>query len=143
MTRQILQNPSFDVISRQTEVIMSATLATPAAEFIVDGLFSPTALATTLRTTKAELADTLGLSDQSLSKPDRAEAPKVQTRLREFAEVMAQMAPYNNGFLGAYAWFRSYKLAGCGHLTAAQLFREGKTKTVARWVERALDGGYA
>ena len=96
-----------------------------------------------MRTTKAELADTLGLSDQSLSKPDRAASTKVQTRLREFAEVITQMAPYNDGYLGAYAWFRSYKLAGCGHLTAAQLFRDGKAKAVTFWVENALDGGYA
>ena len=122
---------------------MSATIASPTTDFVRDGLFSAEALATVLRTSRAELADTLGLGDQALGRPERVAAPKVQTRLREFAEVLAQMAPYNDGYLGAYAWFRSYKLAGCGHLTAAQLFREGKAKAVTRWVHRALDGGYA
>lgn len=143
MTAVILPRLPFDAIAGQTEVIMSATLATPAAEFIEDGLFSATALATALRTTKAELADTLGLSVQSLSKPDRVGAPKVQTRLREFAEVMARMAPYNDGLLGAYAWFRSYPLEGCGGLTAAELTREGEADVVAFWIDDALDGGYA
>ena len=122
---------------------MSATLTTPVAEFIEDGLVSPAALAAALRTTRPELADTLGLPEQSLSRPARTATPKVQTRLREFAEVIVAMAPYNDGYLGAYAWFRSYKLAGCGHLTAAQLFREGEAKAVSFWVENVLDGGYA
>ena len=55
---------------------------------LVDGdlqVFSPARLAGVLRTTKAEIAGTLGLSRDALSRASRVQARKTQTRLREGA----------------------------------------------------------
>ena len=50
-------------------------------EFIEDGVFSPARVANALRTTRAEIADTLGLARGAFSRASRVRARKTQTRL--------------------------------------------------------------
>ena len=83
---------------------------------LVDGdrqVFSPARVAGALRTTKAEIADTLGLSRDALSRTARIRAPKTQTRLREMVEILRRVEDHTGSPpLVAYAWLRSEALPG-------------------------------
>ena len=57
-------------------------------QVLEDQAFSPTLIAGALRTTKAEIAGTLGLSRDALSRSTRIRARKTQTRLREMVEIL-------------------------------------------------------
>ena len=106
--------------------------------------FSPTLIAGALRTTKAEIADTLGLSRDALSRVARIRATKTQTRLREMVEILHRVEDYTGApSLVAYAWFRSEALPGFGGMTADQLVREGNAHMVHAHLDRIMAGGYA
>lgn len=106
--------------------------------------FSPTLIAGALRTTKAEIADTLGLGRDALSRVARIRATKTQTRLREMVEILHRVEDYTGAPpLVAYAWFRSEALPGFGGMTADQLVREGNAHMVHAHLDRIMAGGYA
>lgn len=106
--------------------------------------FSPTLIAGALRTTKAEIADTLGLSRDALSRVARIRATKTQTRLREMVEILHRVEDYTGAPpLVAYAWFRSEALPGFGGMTADQLVREGNAAYVHSYLDHVMAGGYA
>ncbi len=114
---------------------------------LVDGdeqVFSPARIAGALRTTRAEIADTLGLSRDALSRTARIRAPKTQTRLREMVEILHRVEGCTGSPpLVAYAWFRSEALPGFAGLTPDQLVRQGKAALVHAHLDRIMAGGYA
>lgn len=106
--------------------------------------FSPALIASALRTTKAEIADTIGLSPDALSRTTRLRSPKTQTRLREMVEILRRVEVYTGGpALVAYAWFRSEPLPGFAGQTPDQLVRQGKARYVHAHLNRMMAGGYA
>ena len=106
--------------------------------------FSPALIAGALRTTKAEIADTLGLSRDALSRTARINATKTQTRLREMLEILHRVEDYTGApTLVAYAWFRSEALPGFGGMTADELVREGNAAYVHAYMDHVMAGGYA
>ena len=108
------------------------------------GILSPALIAGALRTTKAEIADTLGLSRDALSRTTRIRATKTQTRLREMVEILRRVEDYTGTpALVAYAWFRSEALPGFGGKTADQLVREGHARYVHAHLDRIMASGYA
>lgn len=121
----------------------SAVIERPAAWPGDDDLISPEKIAQALRTTKAELAETIGLPADALNRKDRVGATKTQMRLRELWEILNRMKERQGGLLGAYAWVRSYALEGFGDVTPAQLLREGKADWVHNHLDRFFAGGYA
>jgi hypothetical protein len=50
--------------------------------------FSPARITATLRTTKGEIAETLGLGQDAFSRASRISARKTQMRLREMVEIL-------------------------------------------------------
>jgi len=108
-----------------------------------DGAFSPELISSALRTTRAEIAATLGLGRDAFSRRDRVRAVKTQTRLREMVEILNRVEPLTGSPLAAYAWFRSEPLSGFGGLTAEQLVRDGHADFVRAHLDRVLAGGYA
>ena len=114
---------------------------------IVEGdpqVFSPARIAGALRTTKAEIAGTLGLSRDALSRTSRIRARKTQTRLREMVEILRRVEAYTgSSALVAYAWFRSEALPGFAGQTPDRLVREGKAGHVHAHLDRIMAGGYA
>ena len=105
--------------------------------------FSPMLIARALRTTKAEIADTLGLGTDALSRRERIASPKVQTRLREMMEILNRVEAQVGSPLVAYAWFRSQPLPGFANQTPRQLVRDGKAEWVHDHLDRILAGGFA
>ena len=119
-------------------------MAMPFQEFIEDRMFSPTRVADALRTTRAEIADTLGLGRDAVSRASRIRARKTQTRLRQMLEILHRVkAETGAGDLAAYAWFRSEPLPGFDDMTAGRLVREGRAAYVHAYLDDVADGGYA
>jgi hypothetical protein len=106
--------------------------------------FSPRLIAGALRTTKAEIAVTLGLSQDALSRTTRVHSRKTQTRLREMLEILRRVEQYTGSPpLVAYAWFRSETLPGFAGKTPDQLVREGRASHLHAYLNRVMAGGYA
>ena len=113
-------------------------------EFVEDQLFSPTLIAGALRTTKTEIASTLGLGQDAFSRSARVRAPKTQTRLREMVEILRRVQAHTGcATLVAYAWFRSEPLPGLNCMTPDQLVRRGKAAHVHAYLDQVVAGGYA
>ena len=106
--------------------------------------FSPARIAAALRTTKAEIAGTLGLGREALSRNARIQANKTQTRLREMLEILNRVETCTGSSgLMAYAWFRSEALPGFAGKTPDQLVREGQARHVHAYLDQLMAGGYA
>ncbi len=112
-------------------------------EFVEDKIFSPTLIAEALRTTKSEIAGTLGLGKDAFSRATRIRARKTQTRLREMLEILNRVEAETGSPIGAYAWFRAEPLPGFGGMTPDQLVRDGRADHVHAYLDRVMAGGYA
>ncbi len=112
-------------------------------ELVEDQVFSPGLIAAELRTTKAEIAGTLGLGRDALSRASRIRARKTQIRLRQMLEILNRVESETGSSLAAYAWFRAEPLPGFGGATADLLLRKGKAEHVHAYLDRVAAGGYA
>lgn len=108
-----------------------------------EGLFDPARIAKPLRTTVAELADSLGLGIDALQRKDRVRSVKVQTRLREVVELLNFLEPRFGSALMAYAWYRSEPLSGWGYKTAMDLVALGRIRDVYDYIHSVDAGVYA
>ena len=113
------------------------------AKLIEDSLISPNLVAEALRTHKVEVAKTLGLPRDALSRKDRIQSVRTQTRLREMIEILNMVEPLMGSPLTAYAWYRSEPIPSFGGSTAEQLVRDGKADLVRSYLDRMKAGGYA
>ena len=112
-------------------------------DFVADQVFSPTLIADELRTTKAEIAGTLGLGKDAFTRASRVRARKTQVRLRQMLEILNRVEAATGSPIAAYAWFRAEPLAGFGAATPDQLVREGRAEHVHAYLDRIMAGGYA
>lgn len=112
-------------------------------DFVENQVFSPTLIATALRTTKTEMAGTLGLGRDAFSRKSRIRARKTQVRLRQMLEILNRVEAETGSALAAYAWFRGEPLPGFAGATADLLLREGKADQVHAYLDRIMAGGYA
>ncbi len=117
--------------------------ALPFPEFVQDQLYSPVLIAKELRTSRAEIASTLGLGRDACSRARRIRAPKTQERLLQMLEILDRVEGETGSRLAAYAWFRDEPLPGFGGVTADSLLREGKAAQVQAYLDRIAAGGYA
>ena len=107
------------------------------------GAIAPDRLSAALQITRGELASSLGLSRDAVSKTVRLARPPVQTRLREMVEILNRVRPWAGTPQQAFAWYRSQPLAGFGGQTAEALVREGRAGAVRRHLDRIAVGGFA
>jgi len=112
-------------------------------EFVEDQVFSPTLVAGALRTTKAEMASTLGRGKDAFIRTSRVRARKTQTRLRQMLEILDRVESTTGSPLAAYTWFRAEPLAGFGGATSDRLLREDRVDQVHAYLDRIAAGGYA
>ena len=108
-----------------------------------ENLISPSVLATRLRITKYELAAALGVPRDAVSKKNRFEAQKTQSRLRDMVEIINRILPWAGSELTAFAWYRSQPLPSFGDKTAEDLVSEGRGEAVKTYLSRIAEGGYA
>ncbi|WP_248633228.1 antitoxin Xre/MbcA/ParS toxin-binding domain-containing protein [Cereibacter changlensis] len=110
------------------------------SNFAEAGQFAPARIAEALRTTRDEVARTVGLGRDAVMRPDRIASAKTQKRLREMVEILNRVEPRFGSALIAYAWYRSEPLSGFAGLTAMQLVREGRAAEVMDYID-AVDAG--
>ena len=110
---------------------------------VQDQFFSPALIADELRTTRRELASTLGLGKDAFMRTSRTQARKSQMRLRQMVEIINRIEHKMHSPIVAYAWFRSARLPGFGDATPDTLVREGKAELVHAYLDRIEAGGYA
>ena len=97
---------------------------------IEDGVFSPTLITHELRTDKSELAETLGLNQEFLSREKRIRSTKIEMLLRQMLEILCRVEKRTGSMLVAYYWYRGERLLGFGDATAERLVKEGKASYV-------------
>ena len=112
----------------------------PVEVYAEAGQFAPNRIAEVLRTTKEEVARTVGLGRDAMMRPERIASPKTQRRLREMVEILNRVQPRFGSALIAYAWFRSEPLAGFAGMTAMQLVQDGRAGDVMAYID-AVDSG--
>ena len=108
--------------------------------FAENGQFAPKRIAAALRTTREEIALTVGLGRDAVSRKDRIANAKTQKRLREMIEIVNRVEPRFGSALLAYAWYRSESLAGFSGLTSMELVRKGKAAEVMEYID-AVEAG--
>ena len=108
--------------------------------FAENGQFAPGRIAAALRTTREEVAQTVGLGRDAVSRSDRIASVRTQKRLREMVEILNRVEPRFGSVLIAYAWYRSEPLAGFGGMNAMQLVRDGRADEVMAYID-AVDAG--
>lgn len=111
--------------------------------FSENGSFAPARIAFELRTTKEEVARTVGLGRDALIRADRVQSARTQKRLREMVEIINRVEPRFGSALIAYAWYRSEPLSGFGGLTAMQLVRDGRAADVLEFIDAVEAGVHA
>ncbi len=130
------------------QFMVKKTRRTVASDFLTtvmsaDNTISPGALAKRLRVTRTELAHSLGVSRDAVSRTARAEARRTQGRLRDMIEIIDRVLPWSGSELAAYAWYRSQPLPSFGDRTARDLVVAGHGEAVKTYLSRIADGGHA
>ncbi|MTH80206.1 antitoxin Xre/MbcA/ParS toxin-binding domain-containing protein [Paracoccus aestuariivivens] len=111
--------------------------------FAEAGQFAPGRIAEALRTTRDEVARTVGLGRDAVMRPDRIASAKTQKRLREMVEILNRVEPRFGSSLIAYAWYRSEPLPGFSGFTAMQLVRDGRAGDVMDYIDAVEAGIHA
>jgi hypothetical protein len=113
------------------------------ALFAPDGLVDVDAVVAKFGLTKAALAKSLGLAEDTLHRFSRVTAPKTQRRLREFLEILARVEPWAGGRLQALAWYRGRGIPALGEATAEALVKQDQADVVRAWLDAYAAGAYA
>ena len=92
---------------------------------------------------KAQLAETAGLSVETLYRPDRVAAPKTQARLKEMLEIVSRVADWAGGKDQAMAWYRAEPIPAFGGRTAESLVKDGKATAVRDYLDHVALGGFS
>lgn len=107
---------------------------------VVEGEFEPERFTRLLHTTRAELARSVGLGRDALTRRERISSPKVQMRMRQMVEILIRLCARFEEPLVAYAWYRSSPLPGFGGRTCMDLVAEGRAPEVLEYFN-AVDAG--
>jgi antitoxin Xre/MbcA/ParS-like protein len=119
--------------------------AAPFVASLLDakGILAVDRVADAFRMSKSQLADTLGLTPETLYKPSRAHSPKTQARIREMLEIISFVEDWAGGKLQAMAWYRAQAIPEFGGRTAESLVKSGHASAVRKHLDRIAMGGFA
>lgn len=120
----------------------------PAAPLVLahmgeTGQIAVEAVAESFGMSKTQLAETAGLSRETLYRAGRTASGKTQGRLREMLEIIGRVAEWAGGRQQAMAWYRAQPLPAFGDRTAEALVKEGKAGAVRDYLDHIALGGFA
>lgn len=92
---------------------------------------------------KMQLAETIGLTRETVYRAARVAAPKTQARATEMLEIVGRIADWAGGEKQAFAWYRAEPIAAFGGRTAESLVKEGKASAVRDYLDHVATGGFA
>ena len=104
---------------------------------------SPIVVSDRLKVTTGELALTLGLAQDALSKKSYLASYSIQQRLRDFVAILKRATPWAGSEHASFAWYRSQPLPSFGDQTAEDLLKAGRAEAVIRYLDRTGSGGFA
>ena len=107
-----------------------------------DGIVAIDVLAERLHLTRQQVAETAGISRDTIYKPARLASPKAQGRLREVAEILDRVRDWAGGDLAALAWYRSRPIPALGGRTAEALVKDGRATLVRDWLDAVAVGAF-
>jgi len=93
--------------------------------------------------TRAQIAETAGLSRETLQKTGRRDSPKARGRLREMLEILQRVQLWAGGPAQAMAWYRAEPIPAFGGRTAESLVKTGSAGAVRDYLDHLATGGYA
>ncbi len=111
-----------------------------AGYFDAEGLIVIDRVADRFGVSKAQLADTMGVSPETFHRAARAKAPKTQGRAAEMIEIVARVSDWAGGEKQALAWYRAEPLPAFGGRTAESLVKDGKAAAVRDWLDHVATG---
>jgi len=100
-------------------------------------------VATAFGMSKTQLADTIGLSRETLYKASRTHAVKTQTRIREMLEIISRVSDWAGGKNQAMAWYRAQPIAALGGQTAESLVKAGEASLLRDYLDHLALGNFA
>lgn len=92
---------------------------------------------------KAQVAETIGLSRETFYRTERLQAARTQARATEMLEIVGRIADWAGGEKQAMAWYRAEPIAAFGGRTAESLVKEGKAAAVRDYLDHVAIGGFA
>lgn len=92
---------------------------------------------------RIQLAETAGLSRETVYRAERSRASKAQGRLREMLEIISRVSEWAGGKEQAMAWYRAQPLPAFGGRTAEALVKEGKAAALRDYLDHMALGGFA
>ena len=107
------------------------------------GAISIDRVARSFHMSKGQLAETVGVSAETLHRTTRVVAPKTQGRMKEMLEIVGRVAAWAGGKEQAMAWYRAEPLPAFGGRTAEALVKDGKAGAVRDWLDHVALGGFA
>lgn len=108
-----------------------------------NGHFSAEKAAEGLGLTKAQFAETIGLSKGAFYRESRLSGQKTLARAKEMLEIVGRIVPWAGGEQQALAWYRAEPLPAFGGRTAESLLKEGKAAAVRDFLDHVATGGFA
>ena len=117
--------------------------ARTATYFDTDGIIVIDRVAESFGVSKAQLADTMGVSPETFHRAARARAPKTQGRVTEMIEIVARVSNWAGGEKQALAWYRAEPIPAFGGRTAESLVKDGKAAALRDWLDHVATGGFA
>ncbi|MCW5717932.1 MAG: DUF2384 domain-containing protein [Bauldia sp.] len=108
-----------------------------------DGVVMVDRVTERLRMSKVQLAETIGLSPETLQRSTRAAAPRTQMRVRELLEIVQRVSAWAGGEAQAVAWYRGEPIPAFGDRTAESLVKEGRAAAVRDYLDHVALGGFA
>lgn len=107
------------------------------------GMIDLEAVADAFRMSKRQLAETLGLAAVTLTKSERANSAKTQSRASEMLEILARVDDWAGGPVAAMAWYRSQPIPALDGRTAEALVKSGQATAVRDYLDHVALGGFA
>ncbi len=92
---------------------------------------------------KRELAETAGLSANTLQRKERAQAPAVAMRIGEMAEIIHRVSEWAGSERQALAWYRAEPIPAFGGRTAESIVKNGKAAALRDYLDHLALGGFA
>jgi len=95
------------------------------------------------RLTRSQLAETAGLATATISKADRREGARAQTRMREVIEILERIREWAGSNAQALAWYRAEPIPALDGRTAEALVKAGEAGAVRDYLDHMALGGFA
>ena len=92
---------------------------------------------------KGQLAQTMGLTPETLRRASRAAAARTNSRATEVLEIVGRIADWAGGERQAMAWYRAEPIPAFGGRTAESLVKEGRAAAVRDYLDHIATGGFA